>query len=216
MKRRVQVFSVLFLFLIFTSAFQAFGQNIQISGKVTDVSTGQTIPGVSILVKGTTTGTTTGLNGRYSLQAKIGSKLVFSFVGYTTETVVVGQQRTIDVVLKPVALGLNQVVVIGYATELKGAISGSVSTIGSEQLSKMPPASNAADKLQGLVSGVTVVDSHVPGGSPTVRVRGLGTINNNNPLYVIDGVPTMGGLSQINPNNIKNTIRKPIPSGLVK
>ena len=204
MKRRVQVFSVLFLFLIFTSAFQAFGQNIQISGKVTDVSTGQTIPGVSILVKGTTTGTTTGLNGRYSLQAKIGSKLVFSFVGYTTETVVVGQQRTIDVVLKPVALGLNQVVVIGYATELKGAISGSVSTIGSKQLSKMPPASNAADKLQGLVSGVTVVDSHVPGGSPTVRVRGLGTINNNNPLYVIDGVPTMGGLSQINPNNIKS------------
>ncbi len=202
--KKMYKFSVLFLFLIFTSAFQVFGQNIQISGKITDASTGQTLPGVSILVKNTTTGTVTGLNGNYSLSVKVGSKLVFSFVGYTTETVVVGQQRTIDVALKPVAVGLNQVVVIGYATQLKGAISGSVSTIKSEQLSKMPPVSNAADKMQGLVSGVTVVDSHVPGGSPSVLVRGLGTINNNNPLYVVDGVPTMGGLSQINPNNIES------------
>ncbi len=190
MKKHVQVFSVLFLFLIFTSAFQAFGQNIQISGKVTDASTGQTLPGVSILVKSTTIGTTTGLNGRYSLQAKIGSKLVFSYIGYQTQTIVVGQQKIIDVVMKPTATGLNEVVVVGYGVQKKSDVTGATQTLTTKNFNPGVVIS-PAEMMQGRMSGVQVTqNSGEPGSASTIRIRGSSSIRaNQQPLYVVDGVP---------------------------
>ncbi|HED38035.1 MAG TPA: SusC/RagA family TonB-linked outer membrane protein, partial [Ignavibacteria bacterium] len=190
MKKHVQVFSVLFLFLIFTSAFQAFGQNIQISGKVTDVSTGQSLPGVSILVKNTTAGTTTDLNGRYSLQAKVGSKLVFSFIGYQTQTIVVDNQKVINVAMKPTATGLNEVVVVGYGVQKKTDVTGATQTLTKKSFNPGVVIS-PAEMMQGRVSGVQVtMNSGEPGAGATVRIRGSSSIRaNQDPLYVVDGVP---------------------------
>ena len=190
MKKHVQVFSVLFLFLIFTSAFQAFGQSIQISGKVTDASTGQTLPGVSILVKNTTTGTTTGLNGRYSIQAKIGSELVFSYIGYEGQSIVVGNQKIIDVAMKPTATGLSEVVVVGYGVQKKSDVTGATQTLTKKNFNPGVMIS-PAEMMQGRVSGVQVtMNSGEPGAGATVRIRGSSSIRaNQDPLYVVDGVP---------------------------
>jgi len=190
MKKHVQVFSVLFLFLIFTSAFQAFGQNIQISGKVTDANTRQTLPGVSILVKNTTVGTTTDLNGSYSIQAETGSNLVFSYIGYQTQTIVVGNQKVINIVMKPTATGLNEVVVVGYGVQKKTDVTGATSTIGVKNFNRGVIISPAA-LLQGRMSGVQVTqNSGQPGTASTIRIRGSSSIRaNQQPLYVIDGVP---------------------------
>ncbi len=190
MKKHVQVFSVLFLFLIFTSAFQAFGQNLQISGKVTDISTGQTLPGVSILVKNTTTGTTTDLSGRYSLQAKVGSKLVFSFIGYQTQTIVIGNQKVINVFMKSTALGLNEVVVVGYGVQKKTDVTGATQTLTTKNFNPGVMIS-PAEMMQGRVAGVQVTsNSGEPGAGSTVHIRGSSSIRaNQNPLYVVDGVP---------------------------
>jgi len=190
MKKHVQVFSVLLLFLISTSAFQAFGQNIQIAGKVTDASTGQTLPGVSILVKNTTVGTTTDLNGRYSVQAKIGSKLVFSYIGYQAQSVVVGNQKTIDIAMKPVATGLSEVVVVGYGVQKKTDVTGATQTLTAKTFNPGVMIS-PAEMMQGRVAGVQVTsNSGEPGAASTVRIRGNSSIRaNQQPLYVVDGVP---------------------------
>ncbi len=189
MKKHVQAFSVLFLLLIFT-AFQAFGQNIQISGKVTDANTGQTIPGVSILVKNTTIGTTTGLNGRYSVQVKIGSKLVFSYIGYQTQTIVVDHQKTINVVMKPTVTGLKEVVVVGYGVQKKSDVTGATQTLTTKNFNPGVMIS-PAEMMQGRVAGVQVtLNSGEPGAGATVRIRGNSSIRaNQQPLYVVDGVP---------------------------
>jgi len=190
MKKHVREFSILFLFLMFSTAFQAIGQNIQITGKVTDAGTGQSLPGVSVLVKGTTTGTITDLNGVYSLNVKTGSSLVFSFVGYTTQTVVVGQQKTINVILKPSAVGLNQVVVVGYGVQKKTDVTGATTTLGEKGFNPGVVIS-PAEMMKGRISGVQVTsNSGEPGAGSTVRIRGNSSIRaNQDPLYVIDGVP---------------------------
>ncbi len=202
-QRSLPLMSLLLFFLVAFST-QAFSQVKTITGTVTNAEDGSTLPGVSVLVKGTTIGTVTDMNGKYTLSVPSDAKtLEFSFVGMVTQNVDIGNQTTIDVQMNIDILGLDEVVVTGYSTQMKEALTGAVSTVKSAQLAQMP-VSNAAQKMQGRVSGVTVLDSHVPGGDASVLVRGLGTINNNNPLYVIDGVPTTGGLSQINPNDIES------------
>ncbi len=190
MKKHLQLFSILFLILIFSTALQAFGQNIQISGKVTDASNGQTLPGVSVLVANTTTGTTTDLNGKYSIEVKVGDQLVFSFVGFKTQSIVVGQQKTIDVALKPAAIGLNQVVVVGYGVQRKKDITGATQTLTKKSFNPGIVIS-PAEMMQGRVSGVQVtMNSGEPGAGSTVRIRGNSSIRaNQEPLYVVDGVP---------------------------
>ncbi len=200
MKKQVHVFSILFLILMFSTAFTVFGQNVQITGKVTDASNGQSLPGVSILVQKTTNGTTTDLNGNYSLNVKINSKLVFSFVGYLTQTVEVGQQKTINIALRSVSTGLNQVVVIGYGVQKKSDVTGATSTIGVKDFNRGVVIS-PAQMMEGRISGVDVIqNSGEPGGASTVRIRGSSSIRaNQDPLYVVDGVPL---------NNVNST-----PSG---
>lgn len=203
MKKHLREFSILFLFLMFSTAFQAIGQNLQITGKVTDAGDGQSLPGVSVLVKGTTTGTITDLNGVFSLNVKTGSSLVFSFVGYTTQTVVVGQTGTINVALKPTTLGLNEVVVVGYRASKKSDLTGAVSIVKLDK-AVTQPVSSVNQMLEGQATGVNVMSSSSPGGASTLRIRGYSTIRNNDPLYVIDGVPTTSGINLINPYDIKS------------
>lgn len=174
-----------------------------ISGKVKD-DTGQPVPGANVLLKGTTIGTTTDADGAYTFAIpEERGTLVFSFIGFTTQEVDVNGRAVIDVTLVTDIVSLSEVVVTGYSTQSKRDITGSVATIDSKQLLSAP-ATNLAQAMQGKVAGVTVGNENSPGGGVMVRIRGFGTINDNSPLYVIDGVPTKGNLNTLNLNDIES------------
>ncbi|QHT71467.1 TonB-dependent receptor [Rhodocytophaga rosea] len=176
---------------------------IQVKGKVTD-ETGQSLPGVNVLVKGTTNGTTTDSDGIYNLTAPdANSTLVFSYIGYATQEIAIGNRTTIDVTLTADIQSLSEVVVTGYSTQAKRDITSAVSVIEPKELLSVP-ATNLAQQLQGRAAGVTVGTDNTPGGGVAVRIRGYGTLGNNDPLYVIDGVPTKGNLNTINQNDIES------------
>ena len=178
---------------------KALQQEIEISGTVTDAQTGDPLPGVNIVVQGTTTGTTTDMDGNYTLEVPADATLVFSFVGYQQQSVDVSGQQQINVQLKQAVTELEEVVAIGYATRQAGEVTGSVSSVNTEDLEEMA-AVNASETLKGNVSGVTISESNTPGEGASIRIRGLGTINNNNPLWVVDGVPG----ANVNPENIES------------
>lgn len=181
----------------------SFGQDRKVSGTVLD-DKGQGIPGASVLLKGTTTGTTSDVNGSFSINVKNNSsELQVSSVGYLTKSVAVGSQASVKVILAEDVSQLNEVVVTGYTAQRKKDITGAVAVVGSKELTALPAAS-VTQMLQGRASGVTVGNDNSPGGGTMVRVRGFGSINNNSPLYIIDGVPTQGTLNQINPNDIES------------
>ena len=176
---------------------------IAVSGKVTDENN-QPLPGVNILVKGTTNGTTSDANGDYSLTvADQNTVLVFSFIGYATQEVHIDNRTSINVTLKEELISLSEVVVTGYGTQSKRDITGAVATIDSKQLLSTP-STNLGQALQGKVAGVMVGNENSPGGGVMVRIRGFGTINDNSPLYVIDGVPTKGNLNTLNQNDFES------------
>jgi TonB-linked SusC/RagA family outer membrane protein len=175
--------------------------DVTVSGTVTDPN-GEAIPGVTVSVLGTTIGTATDLDGNYSLTVPEGATLVFSFIGFEAQRIDIGDRSVVDVTLVEDMASLDEVVVIGYGSRLKEELSGSVSSITSEKMNISTEAS-AMGRLQGHVSGVTVSTANTPGGSANVRIRGLGTINDANPLYVIDGIPT-GPSNNINPNDIES------------
>lgn len=164
-------------------------QEVTITGTVTDAGDGTTIPGVNILVKGTYQGTTTDIDGKYRINTpRSGAVLVFSFIGYTSQEVPVGNQTVINVTLAQESKLLDEIVVIGYGTVRKSDLSGAVGSIKSEDLTKIT-AINPVQSLQGRISGVQVTNSTgAPGTSPIVRVRGVGTFNESSPIYVVDGV----------------------------
>ena len=173
-----------------------------ISGKVTDES-GASVPGVSVVVKGTTTGTITDIDGKYSLSVPATAKsLAFSFIGMVSQEIAIGQGNVIDAVMKTETVGVEEVVVVGYGTRKKEEVTGSISTISDKQL-KTSSATSVVSRMQGQVSGITVTSSNVPGGEATIRIHGIGTIGDPNPLYVIDGVPVGPG-NNVNPNDIES------------
>jgi len=176
---------------------------IIVSGKITDENA-QPLPGVNVLLKGTTIGTTTDSNGEYKLTlADANGTLTFSFIGYTTQEVAIDNRSKIDISLNPDVVALTEVVVTGYGTQSKRDITGAVASIDNKQLLANPSA-NLGQALQGKVAGVTVGNENSPGGGVMVRIRGFGTINDNSPLYVIDGVPTKGNLNTLNLNDIES------------
>lgn len=178
-------------------------QESTVRGKITDES-GQGLPGVNILVKGTTLGTTSDVNGNYALNiSDPNGVLVFSFIGFMTQEVNIENRTVVDITLKPDVIALSEVVVTGYGTQSKRDITGAVATIDDKQLLSTP-STNLGQALQGKVAGVTVGNENSPGGGVMVRVRGFGTINDNSPLYVIDGVPTKGNLNTLNLNDIES------------
>lgn len=173
-----------------------FAQQITVQGVVKD-QTGETVIGASVMEKGTTNGTITGIDGDFSLNISPNGTLVVSFVGYKTQEVQVKGQKQLQVVLSEDAEMLDEVVVIGYGTMKKSDLTGAVSSIGNKDI-KDSPVSNLGQAIQGKISGVQIVDAGKPGDNVSIKIRGLGSINNCDPLVVIDGVPTDLGLSSLN------------------
>ena len=204
MKNNFYVSRVVFLLaLMLTLSWVALGQDQKVTGTVSDAKGGG-IPGVSVVIKGTTSGTTTDGNGAFSISVKSGNaELVVTSVGYVSKTVAVGNRSSIAISLDEDVSQLNEVIVTGYASQRKKDITGAVAVVSAKELTAVPAAS-LTQMLQGRASGVTVGNDNSPGGGTMVRVRGFGSTNNNSPLYVIDGVPTQGTLNQINPNDIES------------
>ena len=173
-----------------------FAQQITVQGVVKD-QTGETVIGASVMEKGTTNGTITGIDGDFSLNMSSNGTLVVSFVGYKTQEVQVKGQKQLQVVLSEDAEMLDEVVVIGYGTMKKSDLTGAVSSIGNKDI-KDSPVSNLGQAIQGKISSVQIVDAGKPGDNVSIKIRGLGSINNCDPLVVIDGVPTDLGLSSLN------------------
>jgi TonB-linked SusC/RagA family outer membrane protein len=174
-------------------------QQITVTGRITD-SNGNILPGVNIIEKGTINGAITNMDGVYTITvASSNSILSFSFIGYTTQEVIVGSQRTIDVLLVEAVSALDEIVVVGYTTQTRKSLTGAVSTVNAATLSESA-AVNPITRLQGKIAGVTILNQHTPGEGSTIRIRGMTTINDSNPLYVVDGVP--GG--SYSPNDIES------------
>ncbi|GAL80792.1 SusC outer membrane protein [Algibacter lectus] len=195
-----------------------FAQEKTISGTVSDDS-GLPLPGATVLVKGTSTGTSTDFDGAYAIKANQGAVLVISFVGYASTEVKVGQSNTVNVTMQEDAAALEEVVIVGYGTSTKQAFSGSIKEIKAGVL-EAKTFSNVSQALAGEVAGVNVINtSGQPGTVATIRIRGFGSVNGNrDPLYVVDGVPMTtssfdsdgdrfdnGSLNSINPSDIETT-----------
>ncbi|KQS23778.1 TonB-dependent receptor [Dyadobacter sp. Leaf189] len=201
---RVALTSVTLLLWALLSSGTSYGQDRQVTGKVTSTVDGAGIPGVNVQLQGTNTGTVTDADGRFAIDAKsANSVLVFSSIGYIKQEITVGSKTVIDIKLSDDIKSLTEVVVTGYASQRKQDITGAVTVINPKELTAVPSAS-VTQMLQGRAAGVTVGNDNSPGGGTMVRIRGFGSINNNSPLYVIDGVPTQGTLNQINPNDIES------------
>ncbi|WP_433902399.1 SusC/RagA family TonB-linked outer membrane protein [Sphingobacterium puteale] len=177
-------------------------QEIPIKGVVKDATTGQTITGVSVKIKGTNKGTSTDGDGAFTIQGKVGDVLVVSYIGYTSSEVTVTGKADLTISLNSSEDALEEVVVTGYSTQRKKDLTGSVAVVNTDQL-KTTPAASAVESLQGRATGVQVVTDGAPGSTPQIKIRGYSTINNNEPLYVIDGVPFEGKLSWLNQNDIE-------------
>lgn len=181
-----------------------FAQNIKVSGTVSDES-GSPIPGVNISVVGTSQGAITGIDGTYTIDVPSDGQLEFKFIGFETQIVEVNNQTVVNIVLNESDTELDQVVVIGYGTQRKEAVTGSVASMGGEELNDVP-SSNITQALQGRIAGVEMTQtSSKPGAAMQIRIRGSRSLTaDNNPLVVLDGIPFAGSISDINPTDIKS------------
>ncbi len=191
------------LFLWCGSIVSAMAQGITINGKVTDAS-GAGLPGASVVLKGTSVASSTDVDGNYRLTVQSGTgTLVVSYIGFLTREVAVNNQTSLNVVLETDAKSLDEVVVVGYGTQRKSDITGSVAVVEVEEMKKVS-TNDVGAMLQGRVSGVSVNTDGQPGAFPQVRIRGIGTFGNSDPLYVIDGVPVSTVPREFNPNDIES------------
>lgn len=178
-------------------------QSISVTGTVVDQN-GEPLMGVNVIEKGTTNGTMTDMDGRFTLSVPGNATLQISYIGYTTEEVVVNNQTKLNITLKEDSQNLDELVVVGYGVVRKADLAGSVAVLDSKNF-KDQPIVQVSDALQGRVSGVQVQNSGVPGGTVKIRVRGSGSINrSNDPLYVIDGIVRESGLTGLNPEDIRS------------
>lgn len=179
----------------------AFAQQL-IKGQVKD-GNGDPIIGAAVVIEGTTSGVSTDMDGRYAIEVRDGSAvLTFSYVGTQSQSVTVGARTVIDITLRENQV-LDDVVVIGYGVQKKSVITASISSVDNAMLEKVA-ATRVDDALKGLTSGVLVTSaSGQPGAGSQIRIRGFGTINNSNPLYVVDGMPVSDGIDYLNPSDIE-------------
>ncbi|WP_321343118.1 TonB-dependent receptor [uncultured Draconibacterium sp.] len=178
----------------------------QVNGTVTDQASGEPLPGVSIMIKGTITGTVTNFNGEYTLKANPGDSLQFSFIGYKPISVKVGNNPVIDVRLEENLQELDEVVVVGYGVQKKSDVTGSVVSFNTEEIEDRPQV-NILQSLQGSMAGfrVSIDASNAEGASANMMIRGQNSITaSNTPLIILDGVPYSGRMSELNPNDISS------------
>ena len=184
--------------LIFASTIM-YAQSV-ISGTVVD-ATGETVIGATVMEKGTSNGTVTDFDGNFTLKVEAGKILVISYIGFLTQEV--PAQNGMKVTLKDDALMVEEVVVTGYTTQRKADLTGAVSTVSVDEMAKQNE-NNPMKALQGRVPGMNITADGNPSGAATVRIRGVGTLNDNDPLYIIDGVPTKAGMHELNGNDIES------------
>ena len=173
-----------------------------VTGKVISSEDVQGIPGVNVIIKGTSTGVVTDFEGNYRISVSPNDILVFSYVSFTTQEANILNRSVINITLAPDITSLSEVIVTGYATQAKKDLTGSVAVVSAEELNAMPQG-DVAKQLQGRAAGVTVISSGEPGAGSKVRIRGYGSLTNNNPLYVVDGVP-MQDINSLNPNDVES------------
>ena len=204
MKIKKQIKSIGLLFLLFLFPLCAFAQTITVKGTVKDAN-GETLIGVSVKVVGTTNGSITDISGAYEIKATQNSKLSFSYIGYQTELVDVNGKTFINVTLKDEDKSLNEVIVVGYGTQRKEAVTGSVASVKGDVLREIP-ASNISQALQGRVAGVDMQQtSSKPGAPMQIRIRGTRSLTaTNDPLIVLDGIPFAGTIADISTDDIKS------------
>ncbi|MDN5330418.1 MAG: TonB-dependent starch-binding outer membrane protein SusC [Bacteroidales bacterium] len=212
MKKHANLLKGLFLFLLWAFAIPVMAQDLTVKGKVTDATDGSSLPGVTVLVKNTTQGTVTDINGNYSISVKKGATLAFSFVGYQTQEFVIDKSQFLNVALAPTITSLNQVLIIGYGQVKKGDATGSVTAVSTKDFNR-GSITNPMELMAGKTAGVQITtNSGAPGSGATIRIRGGSSLSaSNDPLFVIDGVPVdndgiagaRNPLSTINPNDIE-------------
>ena len=200
--KRRNILLLFFFGLVFSSQ-TIQGQNVTINGTIEDASNNEPLPGVSILIEGTTEGVVTNQEGKFEISAAPGQVLLISYLGYLDEKVEVQKQATLEILLVQDLLDIEELVVIGYGTVKKKDLTTSVVSVDMEEMEKRP-IGVAQNALQGVAAGVRVASSNgAPGNEPTVRVRGITSVNaSNDPLYIIDGIPSTS-LKSINPNDIE-------------
>ena len=191
----------LILFFLFCS-YTIYAQK-EVTGTVSSADNQETIPGVSVQIKGTSTGTITDINGLYNISVTDNTVLIFSYVGYKKQEITVGSQTVIDVTLEVADTDLDEIVIVGYGTQKKSDLTGAISTVNMDDLDKRQ-VSTIDQALQGQVAGVDVtVNSGTPGGGIMVRVRGIGTLNDASPLFVVDGM-MVDDIDYLNTNDIES------------
>lgn len=201
---------LLAMFILGTSAALA---DITVNGEVKD-NTGEPLIGVSVVAQGQTNGVTTDIDGKFTMRVADGTQITFSYIGYVSRTLAAAP--TMNVVLEEDNNLLSEVVVVGYGVQKKSVVTAAISQVTGDDLEATAPL-RMDNALKGLASGVTVTSaSGQPGAASRVRVRGIGTINNSDPLYIVDGMPIEGGLDYLNPNDIKSIeVLKDAASGAV-
>jgi len=191
------------LFALMLSALGAFAQQVTVSGNVS--SADGPLPAASIVVDGTSNGVMTDFDGNFTIQTEIGDVLVFSFVGYISQKISVKNGDQLNVVLVA-SNELDEVVVVGYGTQKKSDLTGSVSLVDTDEMQKQA-SNDVAQMMQGRIAGVTITTDGQPGASPNVRIRGVATFGlgaSAEPLYVVDGFTLVGGIRDLNPNDIES------------
>jgi len=204
---------IMLLFLWLAGSFSVLAQDRSVSGTVKDED-GSGLPGVNVLVVGTSNGTVTDASGKYSISVGSGARLLFSSIGYLSQEVAAGSSTSVDVNLKVDVKQLDEIIVTGYTSERRADIIGSVAIIDAKS-TLAQPAANLSSMLQGRAAGVTVSGTGAPGAASKVRIRGFVSFGNNDPLYVIDGVPT-DNANTLNPQDIESiqVLKDPVSASI--
>ena len=191
------------VFLLFITV--GFSQSKTITGTISSEDSSP-LPGVNIIVKGTSNGVVSDFDGFYSINATADDTLVYTYIGFATYEVLVGNKTTLNVSLQEDTETLDEVVVVGYGTQRKEDLTGAVSLVDTEEMVKQA-TNDVTQMMQGRVAGVSITSDGQPGASPNVRIRGVATFGagtSAEPLYVVDGFPITGGIRDVNPNDIES------------
>lgn len=208
--------SLLSLILLFCVTIAGWAQQFTVQGIVKDAA-GESVIGASVLIKGSTVGTITDFDGRFTLtEVEKETVVEISYIGYVSQSVVVKDGSLLNIILKEDTETLEEVVVVGYGVQKKSVVTASIAKVSSDDLGKSAPV-RVDNALKGLASGVQVTTANgQPGSAAKIRVRGTGTINNSDPLYIVDGMPIDGGIDYLNPSDIQSIeVLKDAASGAV-